>query len=458
MRVPSGVDAYGLFAARPLGDAWAAARVRVDDRGAERSDHVAGSLDGDACSASAVVAGLLMKPTTRRAPDRSSSDRSSSDRSSSDRSSSFAAYATVWRVTPPSRARADADACLDARFSRRRSSSDRDSVRASASALALAQGEDVAVTQARFVFAATTRSETCATRAAAGSVVVSVDDELGSRGVDPRLSRIPSGFLSAAPRLERVPDADFDGIASTESRWNRGSAHFGPKVSVVCGGLGGVGALVASERLRAGASRVVLFGRSGRAKNIRLDAMAAAGEILVARCDASTREETAAIAAVAVARGTVTSRNARDACASSNPGGSERIRANVTHSRRLPRVDVVHAGGALQDAVVGRQTVGSLAAVAAPKVSVAARLADAFASFPVTGTLLFSSVAALLGSPGQAMRRRQRRVGRSRRRRSIQRGDPSRPCGGARGAATRAAWRSTTRGLYRVWRASASGR
>ena len=130
--------------------------------------------------------------------------------------------------------------------------------------------------------------------------------------------------------------------------------------------------------------------------------MAAAGEILVARCDASTREETAAIAAVAVARGTVTSRNARDACASSNPGGSERIRANVTHSRRLPRVDVVHAGGALQDAVVGRQTVGSLAAVAAPKVSVAARLADAFASFPVTGTLLFSSVAALLGSPGQA--------------------------------------------------------
>jgi acyl carrier protein len=62
----------------------------------------------------------------------------------------------------------------------------------------------------------------------------------------------------------------------------------------------------------------------------------------------------------------------------------------------------MHAGGVLADRVLSSQTLGSLRTVFAPKVQAAAQLSAAYSRQPDAFQLLFSSVAALLGSPGQA--------------------------------------------------------
>jgi KR domain len=55
-----------------------------------------------------------------------------------------------------------------------------------------------------------------------------------------------------------------------------------------------------------------------------------------------------------------------------------------------------------QDALLVRQTAASLRIVAAPKAVSAANLRRAFGASPVRADVLFSSIAALLGTPGQS--------------------------------------------------------
>ena len=63
---------------------------------------------------------------------------------------------------------------------------------------------------------------------------------------------------------------------------------------------------------------------------------------------------------------------------------------------------LVHAGGMLADATLGRQTLAGIRKVFAAKVTAAQQAHACCASDPSSGRLLFSSVAALLGSAGQA--------------------------------------------------------
>ena len=60
------------------------------------------------------------------------------------------------------------------------------------------------------------------------------------------------------------------------------------------------------------------------------------------------------------------------------------------------------AGGTLADGVLGKQTAAMLRSVLAPKASGVANLALATALLPASATIAFSSIASLLGNPGQA--------------------------------------------------------
>lgn len=62
----------------------------------------------------------------------------------------------------------------------------------------------------------------------------------------------------------------------------------------------------------------------------------------------------------------------------------------------------MNSGGVLQDAVLTAQTAASMRAVQAPKLASAAAMQHAANGQPVHQTLLFSSVASLLGNPGQS--------------------------------------------------------
>jgi hypothetical protein len=62
----------------------------------------------------------------------------------------------------------------------------------------------------------------------------------------------------------------------------------------------------------------------------------------------------------------------------------------------------MHAGGVLADAAVANQTAAGLRTVAAPKSVALQLLAQQLLHLPVISNVLFSSMAALLGSAGQS--------------------------------------------------------
>ena len=70
-------------------------------------------------------------------------------------------------------------------------------------------------------------------------------------------------------------------------------------------------------------------------------------------------------------------------------------------TRGAPKM-VLHAGGMLADATIPKQSLSTIRQVFAAKVDAARHAHSSTACEPVTCTVLFSSVAALLGSAGQA--------------------------------------------------------
>jgi NADPH:quinone reductase-like Zn-dependent oxidoreductase len=151
------------------------------------------------------------------------------------------------------------------------------------------------------------------------------------------------------------------------------------------GGTGALGCLAAGWLAQQGAARILLTGRSGRAPP-----HAGGGALPLAdpnhplfaacvtfvACDGAAAADADALFAFA--------------CGGGARGGP-------------PLRALLHAGGVLADAALANQGLAGLRRVAAPKAhALDALTARLLRTHPAAQTLLFSSVAALLGNPGQA--------------------------------------------------------
>lgn len=142
---------------------------------------------------------------------------------------------------------------------------------------------------------------------------------------------------------------------------------------LITGGLSGLGLLVAQRMVASGARSLVLVGRSdpGPAVQTALEEMQAAGaEVRVARCDISQPQQVRALL--------------------------DDIRASMP-----PLRGVIHSAGVLDDGALLRQSWERFETVLAPKVDGAWLLHTLTAGSDLDFFVLFSSTAALLGSPGQ---------------------------------------------------------
>mgnify|MGYP001806729484 CR=1 FL=1 len=150
---------------------------------------------------------------------------------------------------------------------------------------------------------------------------------------------------------------------------------------VITGGTGTLGLLLAKWFTQQhAASEVVLLSRSGALPT------AAAAELLpsspdavitLVSCDAAAAGELLSAASTAAA-------------------------ASDQHSACRPPSLLVHAGGVLADGILPRQTLAALRRVLAPKAAALQHLNTIASRYPMAGQVLFSSIASLLGAPGQA--------------------------------------------------------
>ena len=142
---------------------------------------------------------------------------------------------------------------------------------------------------------------------------------------------------------------------------------------LITGGLGGLGLLVAQWMVQQGARHLVLLGR-GDATSLTREAISALEEagarVVVARADVAQEEHVA--------------------------GALVKI-----HDSIPPLRGIIHAAGVLDDGLLLNQNQERLAAVMAPKVQGAWNLHKLTLSAPLDFFVLFSSLASVLGSPGQ---------------------------------------------------------
>ena len=178
------------------------------------------------------------------------------------------------------------------------------------------------------------------------------DDLIAWRGERRYVERLARATLGA---LERDPVVRSDGSY------------------IVTGGLGGVGMVIARWLVESGAARVILNGRSGPSDSQRTEL-----------ADLETRAE------VVVIQGDVAS-----------SGVAERLVAAAEETGR-PLRGVVHAAAVIDDQIVATLSRESLERVWAPKAVGAWRLHEATADRELDWWVGFSSVASLLGSPGQS--------------------------------------------------------
>ncbi len=151
------------------------------------------------------------------------------------------------------------------------------------------------------------------------------------------------------------------------------SPHFDhPGAHLITGGLGGLGLELARWLVERGARRLLLLGRRGVTDPTQLDTLAklqaAGARIEVHRADVADADALA------------------------------RFLANLD----VPLIGVFHAAGVLEDGLVRNQDHRALERVLAPKVAGAWNLHRLTADQPLRHFVLYSSVAALIGSPGQS--------------------------------------------------------
>ena len=172
-----------------------------------------------------------------------------------------------------------------------------------------------------------------------------------------------------APRLTRAVDAgtagDMTGDAALTALDPDGTV-------LITGGTGGLGALFARHLIqRHGARHLLLVSRRGAAADGVPDLVAEleglGAQVRVAACDVADRAQL----------------------------------ADLIGTLERPLTAVLHAAGVLDDALVDSLTPDQLARVLRPKVDAARHLDELTTGMELSAFVLFSSVAALIGSPGQ---------------------------------------------------------
>ncbi|UKD59775.1 type I polyketide synthase [Amycolatopsis sp. FU40] len=206
-------------------------------------------------------------------------------------------------------------------------------------------------------------------------VLVDVDGEAASFGQLPAALELDEPQLAVrdgvvrVPRLRRAP-ADPDRVLG-----QGGVPGFAPDGTVlVTGGTGTLGGVVARHLVSAhGVRQLMLLSRRGAAASGAAELVAELGElgaeVTVAECDAADRDALAGVLS----------------------------RIPAEH----PLTGVVHAAGVLDDGVIESLTAERIDAVFRPKVDAAVNLHELTRDEDLSVFALFSSLAGVLGGPGQ---------------------------------------------------------
>jgi acyl transferase domain-containing protein/NADPH:quinone reductase-like Zn-dependent oxidoreductase/acyl carrier protein len=165
-------------------------------------------------------------------------------------------------------------------------------------------------------------------------------------------------FMSQARHVGKL-------VLTMPSPWDREGAV------LITGGTGGLGAVLARHLVARGQRRLVLASRRGSqapgAAELREELVASGAEVSVVACDVSDRDAVHDL--VAGIEGSLTA--------------------------------VVHAAGVVDDGVIESLTPQRVAGVLGPKADAAWYLHEATLLRDLTGFVLFSSAAGVMGSPGQ---------------------------------------------------------
>ncbi|RPF25533.1 acyl transferase domain-containing protein [Streptomyces sp. Ag109_G2-6] len=196
-------------------------------------------------------------------------------------------------------------------------------------------------------------------------------------GTPASLARVPQAAASGAPQIRiRAGEAAAAALARTPASGGPdGVPALGSGTVLITGGTGGLGAKLARHLVeRHGVRRLLLAGRRGpqspAAAGLREELAAAGAHVEVAACDVADREAVA------------------------------RLLAAVPSEH--PLTAVVHCAGTLADGVVEALTGDRLDTVLAPKVHGAWHLHELTRHLDLSAFVLFSSVAGVLGTAGQA--------------------------------------------------------
>jgi acyl transferase domain-containing protein/acyl carrier protein len=192
---------------------------------------------------------------------------------------------------------------------------------------------------------------------------------------------LPDGLIAAALSTGEPQVALVDGeiriprLARQDAAPGEALAGWDPDGTVlVTGGTGALGAVVSRHLVRRhGMRHLVLAGRGGPtaagAAELSAELTALGAEVTVVACDAADRDAVAALLAAVPAE--------------------------------HPLTAVVHTAGVLDDGVIDSLDRDQIDRVFRPKTDAATILDELTRDVPLAGFVLFSSVAGVLGSPGQ---------------------------------------------------------
>ncbi|WP_222108306.1 type I polyketide synthase, partial [Streptomyces sp. SAJ15] len=178
-----------------------------------------------------------------------------------------------------------------------------------------------------------------------------------------------------APRLFRMAGPDPAGPAQARAEAARKRPWAADGTVLITGGTGSLGAMLARHLVVAhGVRNLLLVSRRGReawgARRLEAELVALGATVTIAACDASDRKRLGRTLAAIPAE--------------------------------HPLTGVVHAAGVLDDGVLPSLTPERMSRVLRAKADVALNLHELTRGLPLAAFVLFSSLAGVMGSPGQA--------------------------------------------------------